>query len=221
MQQGYPQRPLPPPPPPRAGQRALPPLHPMQLAEPVGPLPGPGFKKAILLLDIGGIVFLLMGIVAAVIGVAAGVPQVLILAYIFGLLPAGLMQIASQVFGVVWMNKMWTWLPVEERRSSLWNNWISPGMAVGFLFLPYFNFYWMFVVTLGLADAVSRLRVRHGGAYDVDRNVGIWVPLVAMFVPFGRFAWLRYMSDIERAAHDIDARRAPQLQQAFRNPQLL
>lgn len=56
--------------------------------------------------------------------------------------------IAAVVFQCLILHKLWSMIPPEKAQTT-------PGKAVGFLFIPFFNFYWIFVAFLGLAKALN------------------------------------------------------------------
>ena len=57
--------------------------------------------------------------------------------------------IVGSIFYLVWLYKAWK---VASRRPED----PSPGQAVGFLFIPFFNFYWVFRAVPGLSAALHR-----------------------------------------------------------------
>lgn len=63
----------------------------------------------------------------------------------------------------------------------------TPGKAVGFMFIPFFNFYWMFRVFWGLAKDLNRYIVHHFSdrpQISVRRSKQ-WVSLTYLIVTFG------------------------------------
>lgn len=67
-------------------------------------------------------------------------------------------QIFYIVMHCVLVFKMWQILPQEYRKTS-------PGLAVGLLFIPLFNFFWIFRAHYSLAKGI--------GQYSDDHNLGI------------------------------------------------
>jgi hypothetical protein len=64
----------------------------------------------------------------------------------------------------------------------------SPGEAVGFCFIPFFNFYWIFVAIYGLADQMNAYCVRYGvAAPKVSRTLAMWVCITSLL------GWLPYI----------------------------
>jgi len=65
----------------------------------------------------------------------------------------------------------------------------TPGQAIGFLFIPLFNFYWMFVAFVGLMDAADALREKYqpreapfgGGTAATYCVCSILICLVSLF----------------------------------------
>jgi hypothetical protein len=110
-----------------------------------------------------------------------------------------------------WVHKAWSWLPMEQRYTTNWKGWITPGQAALFLLIPYFHWYWMFVVNLGLCDALERMRVQHpaGPAPRGLAMTAMIVQLVQMFVPLpvSPILWLVYMTRVERIMREMAASR--------------
>src|SRR5215813_10270098 len=74
-----------------------------------GPVPSPGLRKA----------KLVMGILQA-FGLFVGV--VLFFVFYMALL-------AYQIINMVWLYKMWSWVPPDQRHTKLWKKYISPAQA--------------------------------------------------------------------------------------------
>ncbi len=66
---------------------------------------------------------------------------------VFGLL-AVVSGLLAVVFGLRILHKLWSLIPNHKARTT-------PGKAVGFLFIPFFNLYWNFVAIYGLAKALN------------------------------------------------------------------
>ena len=66
---------------------------------------------------------------------------------VFGLL-AVVSGLLAVVFGLRILHKLWSLIPNHKVRTT-------PGKAVGFLFIPFFNLYWNFVAIYGLAKALN------------------------------------------------------------------
>lgn len=66
----------------------------------------------------------------------------------------GLLLIGSILF-YIWLYQTWKSIPIQDRE-------ISPGKAIGLLFVPIFNIYWAFMVIPGLSGNLSRALARRG-----------------------------------------------------------
>jgi len=78
---------------------------------------------------------------------AAGIPLSLVIIGIAGV-------IAGVVFYCFIIHKLWSLIPVNVAKTT-------PGKAVGFFFIPFFNLYWSFVAFHGLAKALNAETKRH------------------------------------------------------------
>ena len=116
---------------------------------------------------------------------------------------------AYSIANVVWLYKFWSWIPPEQRHTSMWKKYISPGVAIGFMFIPYFNIYWMFVVYLGIADIMERMRVQYPCSKGPAKTLAILalvIPLV--FFPAGPFLQYLFAKHVEEMAIEMHARMA-------------
>ena len=86
-------------------------------------------------------------------------------------------QIAMLIFGVpativcmivrlMLLYYAWKLVPADIARTT-------PGKAVGFLFIPFFNLYWLFVAYLGLCKDMNKTLQRRGSQYKVDETMGM------------------------------------------------
>lgn len=90
---------------------------------------------------------------------AAGAVLMIIFIGILGL-------IASIVFYMLLLHKLWTLVQPSEKST--------PGKAIGFLFIPFFNLYWQFVAIYGLAQEVNRKRTQMGiGGTPVNEQMAM------------------------------------------------
>jgi hypothetical protein len=72
---------------------------------------------------------------------AAGIPLSFIIIGVGGI-------IAAIVFYCFIIHKLWSLIPMNVAKTT-------PGKAVGFMFIPFFNLYWSFVAFHGLAQALN------------------------------------------------------------------
>ncbi len=56
--------------------------------------------------------------------------------------------VSALVFYLLIIRKLWSLIPANEAKTT-------PGKAIGFLFIPLFNFYWQFIAIYGLAKALN------------------------------------------------------------------
>jgi hypothetical protein len=64
------------------------------------------------------------------------------------------LTIYGSVVMLVWLYKMWTAIQDGHARST-------PGLAIGFLFVPLFNLYWVFQAFWGFAKDYNQYARRH------------------------------------------------------------
>lgn len=109
--------------------------------------------------------------------------------------------------GIAWVHKAWSWLPWDQRYSRSWKSWITPAQAALFLLIPYFQYYWMFVVNPGLCDALDRLRVRFPTREPAPKTLAIvaCVTQIVIPLPVGAILWAIYMSKIEAMTREMSA----------------
>lgn len=123
------------------------------------------------------------------------------------------------VLAAVWTYRAWSWLPPELRFRRGAMRWepISPAKAAGFLFIPYFNLYWVFVITRVLTDSLERMRpsfpssrpiVPHqlgmiASICTIVFTVAVQIPIV-MVVP-----WILFIRRFEAVTRDFANERFP------------
>jgi hypothetical protein len=88
--------------------------------------------------------------------------------------------ILSQVLEYVLIYKLWK--VVEDGYAST-----TPGKAVGFLFIPFFNYYWFFRAFWGLAKDLNRYIDRHfpGSTGTEVKKSKTWISLTYLIFMFG------------------------------------
>ncbi|MDR0609100.1 MAG: ankyrin repeat domain-containing protein [Planctomycetaceae bacterium] len=90
----------------------------------------------------------------------------------------------------------------------------SPGMAVGLMFVPLFNFYWMFVATVGLAKDMNQYRNRFGLTHVKPVSVGLpiticilvilsIIPFIGYIVLINELLWILFTFSLARVADAI------------------
>ncbi len=101
------------------------------------------------------------------------------------LLLASAMTLTSTVFLMMLFYKMWSAIQDGHARTT-------PGKAVGFLFIPLFNLYWVFQVLWGFSKDYNAFLQRHRLPVPLlSENLFLWtciVPLMGMLPVVGYFA---------------------------------
>jgi hypothetical protein len=173
-----------------------------------GPLVGPTLRKVKLALGITHLATLMIGMTLFILGAILGeegsplmlTGSVVLIFFNFAL-------IGYMIANMMWLHQFWSWIPPEQRHTSMWRKYISPGTAVGFMFIPYFNIYWMFVIYLGIADIMERLRVQYPCSKGPAKNIALIALIVPMvFFPAAPFVQYFFAKHVEEMAREMHAR---------------
>ena len=174
-----------------------------------GPIPKAALRKAQLALGIAALLIaaacfgsfvtatVIRGHAGEGLGIAAGI------LFVFWWMT----MVAQSLVSSAWLYRMWAWFPPEQRHTKLWKKYISPSMAVGLMFVPYFNIYWMFVIYLGIGDVFDRMRVVYPTREPFKKELAMATLIVPMFFfPAGPF--LHYFLDahVEALAEEMETR---------------
>jgi hypothetical protein len=126
---------------------------------------------------------------------------------------ATLFVFGKMIVGVCWLHAAWTGIDPTMRSG------ITPGGAVGRLFIPFYNFYWLFHVHSALCNALNLMRIERGLAPDAPRGLAFGASMVYLFSRLAFFggtelvafvgvvssaAWLMYMARYAQARSAID-----------------
>lgn len=89
-----------------------------------------------------------------------------------------LFELIAAIIFLVWLYKAWSVVPPDY-------NGPSPGLAVGLLFVPFFNLYWIFRAVPGLSSALHRvLKDRDpSGSHWTGFGVGLTACILAL-IPY-------------------------------------
>lgn len=117
-------------------------------------------------------------IIAIDIADAAKSPEAVIVIFLITL-P---ITVVATVLSCIVHYKCWKAVPKEIARTT-------PGKAVGFLFIPFFNFYWAFVSCMGLAEDLNK--AKGGKNY---RNLGIVIAI--LFICSWTLTWMPFVSTL-------------------------
>lgn len=86
----------------------------------------------------------------------------------FVLFLASIVLIGATVFMFMLIYQLWKVIPPQLARTT-------PGKAVGFSFIPFFNFYWVFIAYHGLGIDMNKTLRQHGIPYQVNESLGLTV----------------------------------------------
>lgn len=185
-------------------------------AAPQGPLPGSGYRVGVLAAGIVALTFLVAGATTFVLGTALNIherePPIVWFVVGWVLFMVGAMAMnAKGIVALFWMHKMWSWLPEHERVSRMWSSRISPAQATFFLLIPYFQYYWMFVINCAMADAMDRMQISVAGPPKPSaKGLAIAACVCSLvFFPASIFLWHAYMKRVEETAALVQQSRVP------------
>lgn len=108
---------------------------------------------------IGGIVASLIGIILLIIGAASEEGFFSFLG-VMGMFVACGFSIPSVIYSCRLLYRMWCQIPERTAQTT-------PGKAVGFLFIPFFSLYWIFVAYKGLALSLNENLDKQGSRRTV------------------------------------------------------
>ena len=114
--------------------------------------------------------------------------------------------IVALVAAMVWLHKAWSSVPDQMRYTDA-GRWITPGQAVGYNFIPFYNLYWVFVANLGLCEAINRTLVAQGKQPKAPKGLAI-AACVSQLVPYcnllvGPILWAVYMFMVDGARKEV------------------
>jgi hypothetical protein len=127
--------------------------------------------------------------------IAAGVVFAVMMLFLYG-----------HIFvGIYWVYRVWEWLPPNQRYTRHWKSWITPAQASLYLLVPYFHYYWMFVINTGLCDAFDRMRVTHPTREAGPKSLAIAAGVSQLVIPLpvGAIMWFVFMSKVERLTREM------------------
>jgi hypothetical protein len=102
----------------------------------------------------------------------------------------------------VWLGLSWAMIPPAGRRTDS-GRAISPAQAVGYLFIPFYNLYWVFVVSMGLCEALDRQLAAFGVARRAPGGLAVAMSIVQVLpcvnLVLGPLLWLPYIFLVDAA----------------------
>lgn len=134
-------------------------------------------------------------------------PEGLMIGFVAALVVAILLLYAQIFIGLFWIYKVWSWLPDDQRWSKHWKGRIDPAMAAGMMLIPYFHYYWMFVIDCGICDAMDRLRTQFPTTRAAPKQLAIAACICQLIIPLpvGSILWFLFMSQIEAMTRDMSS----------------
>jgi len=117
-----------------------------------------------------------------------------------------LFLLVSLVAAAVWLHMAWASVPASMRCTDR-GRWITPGKAVGYLFVPVYNLYWMFVANQGLCEAVNRVLLAQGAQPRAPRGLATTACVVQVIPYFNLLVapilWAVYMFQVDGARREM------------------
>jgi hypothetical protein len=115
------------------------------------------------------------------------------------------------VASMIWLYQSWNTVPPDMRYTD-GGKAVTPGTAVGYCFIPFYNLYWIFVANVGLCDAINRTLLAKGGAARAPKGLAI-AACVAHLVPYcnlllSPILWTVYMFMLDGARKEMLSRPA-------------
>ncbi len=105
---------------------------------------------------------------------------------IFIILLAALLIVAGSIYLLVIIYRLWTFIIAESNRLGLSPAIRTPARAVGFLFIPLFNFYWIFLVFGKMAVNINAIARHRGATLLMPEGLGNTMPIliVLTIIPY-------------------------------------
>jgi NADH:ubiquinone oxidoreductase subunit 6 (subunit J) len=116
--------------------------------------------------------------------------------------------ILAVVAAMVWLHSAWSSVP-EQMRYMDSGKWITPGQAVGYCFIPFYNLYWFFMASIGLCEAINRTMVAQGKPPKAPKGLAI-ASSVAQVVPYCNYLvapilWTVFMFMVDGARREMNS----------------
>lgn len=128
----------------------------------------------------------------------------------YGVILLGVLLVYVKIgLALYWLHGAWKWVPMEQRFTQSGKR-IGPG-EVFMLLIPYYHYYWMFPVNMGLCEVMERLRahyVREPRTEPPARDTAMWAAICEI-IPFANFfiapfLWGSYMRRIDVMHDEIE-----------------
>jgi hypothetical protein len=95
-------------------------------------------------------------------------------------------SILGAIAGLVILYRVWCYVIKESQANNLTPSIKTPGQAVGFLFIPFYNLYWVFVAFGRLPHSLNALSRARGSRATASTSLGIVLALLTILgvIPF-------------------------------------
>ncbi len=136
---------------------------------------------------LAGLFFLIFSVVAAILSESDSRP----LSYIIYL--GVILLIIGWIYFMVLIYRIWRFSIYQSRLLNLPPSIESAGKAVGYLFIPFYNFYWIFIAYGKLPKDLNKIAGQKSINYGMNNGLGIAIavltlagiiPLVGYFFDF-------------------------------------
>lgn len=91
-----------------------------------------------------------------------------------------LVILVSAIASIILLYNLWQFTIKELKKHGLTPSIDSPGKAVGFLFIPFFNFYWIFKAIGKLPVEINRIAVTRTGSRVIVNDIGIVLSITTL-----------------------------------------
>ncbi len=86
--------------------------------------------------------------------------------------------LGGSIYLLVIIYRIWAFVINESNLLGLTPAIRSPGQAVGFMFIPFFNFYWVFQVYGKMANNINAIARQRGATQLMPEGLGITIPIL-------------------------------------------
>lgn len=97
----------------------------------------------------------------------------------------GIANLVGAILSMIYLHRAWSIIPQGYARTT-------PGKAIGFLFIPFFNIYWLFQAFPGWASDYNRWKASQDGQAWTPVSKGVFITLAVLAViPYINFlGWM-------------------------------
>jgi hypothetical protein len=95
-----------------------------------------------------------------------------------------LLLIAAQVYFLILLHRAWKFTINESKRLNLKPSIDSPGNAIGFLFIPFYNFYWAFLAYVKISQNLNAIAKAKGSSERLSFGLGLLIFVTCLICLF-------------------------------------